>query len=134
MAEIRKDLEGVVVAAGVYGEAVILRAGDKVPDGIEVGDHALEKKSGKGSQDDASTQAGAEGAGTPETPAVGPTQPADTGSLTPPPLAGAGSGADAWREYAKQSTAAAGLTLEIADDAKRGDIVEALKSAGIATE
>jgi hypothetical protein len=133
MAKIRKDLEGVVVAAGAYGEAVILRAGDKVPDGIEVGDHVLQKKPGT-AQDDGSTPSGTEGAGSPATPAAGPTQPAGTGSLTPPPLVGAGSSTDAWREYAKQSTAAAGLTLEIADDAKRGDIVEALKTAGIATE
>ncbi len=63
-------------------------------------------------------------------PAVGET----TETLTVPPTTGAGSGTDVWRDYAVKATATAGLQLDIADDAKRGDIIEALKGAGIATE
>lgn len=55
-------------------------------------------------------------------------------SVTIPPLNGAGSGKDAWRDYATKATEAAGLSIEIPEDATRGDIVDALKSAGIRTE
>lgn len=55
-------------------------------------------------------------------------------TLTPPPVAGAGSGTDEWRDYAVKAAAAKGLSLEFDADAKRGDIIEALKGAGIATE
>lgn len=136
MAKIRKDLVGVALAVSAVGEPIILRAGDKVPDGVEVGDHLLAKKSndGSGSQD------GSNGSGGPSTPGSGESAAgSSTGSensgsaIVPPPLVGAGSGTDAWREYAAKATEAAGLKLDIAHDAKRGDIVEALKSAGIPT-
>jgi hypothetical protein len=136
MAKIRKDLVGIALAVSAVGEPIILRAGDKVPDGVEVGDHLLAKKS----NDDSGSQDGANGSDGASTPGSGgsagesPTGSENGDSLPVPPLTGAGSGTDVWRAYAIAAAAKAGLQLEIADDAKRGDIVEALKSAGIATE
>ena len=46
------------------------------------------------------------------------------GSDQPPPLHGAGSGTDAWLEYGRSR----GLVLD--DDARKVDIVDALKGAG----
>lgn len=76
---------------------------------------------------DESETAGEPGAG-------GDTGSQETSSLVPPPLTGAGSSADAWRDYAGTAAEAAGLQIELDADAKRGDIVEALKAAGIRTE
>ncbi|WP_449408004.1 hypothetical protein [Microbacterium maritypicum] len=60
--------------------------------------------------------------------------PAPDGELIPPPMSGAGSGGPAWRDYALAATKKAGLEIEIPEDAKRSDIVEALKSANIRVE
>lgn len=46
----------------------------------------------------------------------------------PPPKGGAGSGAPAWREYAARNN------VEVAEDASREDVVEALTAAGVPTE
>ncbi|MEU1240049.1 hypothetical protein ABZ388_06790 [Micromonospora parva] len=46
----------------------------------------------------------------------------------PPPKGGAGSGAPAWREYAAKNN------VEVAEDASREDVVEALTAAGVRTE
>lgn len=91
---------------------------------------------GADDQDDDGSQgaSGASDAGVSETGAESPTGSESAGSLAVPPLTGAGSSTDAWRAYAVAATKAAGLQLDIPADAKRGDIVEALKSAGIATE
>lgn len=51
-----------------------------------------------------------------------------------PPKGGAGSGKQAWNDYAVKSLAARGLKIDIPDDASREDIVAALNSAGIPTE
>jgi hypothetical protein len=60
---------------------------------------------GEGTADDAGTPAAADG---------------------PPPRAGAGSGTDAWKAYA----ASFDPPVEVADDAKRDDIIAAIESAG----
>ncbi|MEU7771231.1 hypothetical protein AB0C44_07885 [Micromonospora taraxaci] len=46
----------------------------------------------------------------------------------PPPKGGAGSGAAAWRAYAAKHN------VEVAEDASREDVVEALTEAGVPTE
>ncbi|WP_345750106.1 hypothetical protein [Microbacterium rhizophilus] len=51
-----------------------------------------------------------------------------------PPKGGKGSGKAEWRAYALAATAAAGLNIDIPEDATRDDIVEALESADIPTE
>lgn len=132
MAKIRKDLVGsVLVTLPGQSDPVALVAGDKVPDGVELGDHVLAPKEAKAPKPPKSPK-------TPEAPAApsGADSAADgsTETLTVPPTTGAGSSTDAWRDYATKATAAAGLQLDIADDAKRSDIIEALKGAGIATE
>lgn len=86
------------------------------------------------SQDDPPTAAGTDGATAQESAAGDPTQPPATGSLTVPPLNGAGSSKAAWQEYAATAAKNAGLQIDIPADAKRGDIVEALRSAGIPVE
>lgn len=117
MAKIRKDLVGsVLVENPAGGDPIVLVAGDKVPDGVKLGDHVLEPKSDK--------------TGTGPTPAAAPAD----GTLVVPKLVGKGSSTDDWRAYAGKATAAAGLQLAIADDAKRADIIEALKGAGIPVE
>lgn len=142
MAKIRKDLVGsVLVTLPGQSDPVVLVAGDTVPDGVEFGEHVLAKKESKSESGKPSKPAKSEKApkSTPapaaaDSAADGTTGATGAGSLTVPPIVGAGSSTDAWRAYAVAATAAAGLQLDIADDAKRGDIIEALKSAGIATE
>ncbi|SDG21727.1 hypothetical protein [Microbacterium sp. 77mftsu3.1] len=85
------------------------------------------------SQETPENPSGTGTAATPEPPAAGSTESEDAGSLTPPPKVGAGSGADAWRDYAVKATKAAGLNVDFAEDAKRGDIIQALEDAKIAT-
>ncbi|CQD15734.1 hypothetical protein BN970_03309 [Mycolicibacterium conceptionense] len=41
--KIRSDLEGVVYVHTAGGGVACLKAGDTVPDGVEVGDHLTEK-------------------------------------------------------------------------------------------
>lgn len=133
MARIRKDLIGsVLVANPNTGEPLALLAGDKVPEGVEVGAHVLEakssdktEKSGKAPKTANSEKAAAKTDG-----AEGEEPP----KLTPPPKAGAGSSADAWRTYALEATAAHGLSIDIAEGAKREDIIEALTAVQIPTE
>lgn len=48
----------------------------------------------------------------------------------PPPLGGPGSGAEAWLEYARSFDP----PVEVTDDAKRDEIVEAIKAAGYPVE
>lgn len=158
MARIRADLVGaVLVTLPGSSDPIALTAGQKVPEGIEVGDHVLEpsgssegtttstaeqaaedaaaasKKAAKKDAKSAAKRAAKDAESTPASGEAGKSE--DTASqLTPPPLNGAGSGAPAWREYAIKSTAAAGLSIEIPDDAKRSDIIDALHSAGIRTE
>lgn len=136
MAKIRKDLIGsVLVDNPAGGDPIILVAGDKVPEGIVLGDHVLAKKDTGGGSPDASTATGGtEGAGAQESAAGNPTQPPTDGSLAVPPLNGAGSSKDAWRDYAGKAAEKAGLQIDIPADAKRDDIVEALRSAGIPVE
>jgi len=51
-----------------------------------------------------------------------------------PPRRGAGSSTDAWRAHAVTQVAAAGLNIDIPDDATRNDIIAALEAAGLRTE
>lgn len=136
MAKIRKDLIGsVLVENPAGGDPIVLVAGDKVPDGITLGDHVLAKKSDAGSSQAGQGGAdGASGAAGASDPAGGPTGSEDEGSVPVPPQSGRGSGDPAWHAYAKAATAKAGLSIEIPADAKRGDIIEALKGAGIPVE
>jgi hypothetical protein len=161
MARIRADLYGsVLVTLPGSSDPIALTAGQEVPEGIEVGDHVLEPGSGSttpaskssapanpAGTDDAAKAAAkaqkkaAKKASKGEPPASVPTPPAAAApagaagdELVPPPLNGAGSAAPAWRDYAIKAVAAAGLEIDIPEDAKRGDIVDALKSAGIRTE
>lgn len=56
-------------------------------------------------------------------------QPHDeTSPPGPPPRAGAGSGRDAWADYARANE------FDVAGDAKREDIIDALEAAGIPVE
>lgn len=59
--------------------------------------------------------------------------PKGTDAEVIPPLTGKGSSVDAWRAYANAAALARGLNIEIPEDAKRGDIVEALEAAGVPT-
>lgn len=104
MGKIREDLVGVTIVRDSAGQDHMLYPGDTIPEGIKVGSHLTRT----------------------ETPA----KPA----LTVPPKAGPGSGAKAWREYAAQAAAAAGLSIDIPEDASKADIIEALDEAQIPTE
>lgn len=55
-------------------------------------------------------------------------------ALVIPPKSGAGSGVEAWAAYAKAAVDRAGLKIAFEPDATRGDIIEALETAKIATE
>lgn len=130
MAKIRDDLVGSVLVENPNGgDLIVLVAGSKVPKGVELGAHVLAPK-GSGASGEASTPTG-DGSGASES---------DAGSgggsddLVVPPMNGAGSGAGAWREYGIAAAAKAGLQIDIPEDAKRGDIVDALKSANIPVE
>jgi hypothetical protein len=48
------------------------------------------------------------------------------GADGPPPRAGAGSGTDAWKAYA----ASFDPPVEVAEDAKRDDVIAAIEAAG----
>jgi hypothetical protein len=54
--------------------------------------------------------------------------PGQTSPPAPPPRAGAGSGRDAWADYARANE------FDVAGDAKREDIIDALEAAGIPVE
>ncbi len=70
-------------------------------------------------------------AGDGENPEVATDATEDTEDLDIPSKVGGST--DAWRAYALAATAKAGLNVEIAEDAKRGEIIDALESAGIPT-
>lgn len=106
MAHIRDDFEGVTIIRDLVGRDHVLSAGGVVPDGLTVGSHLL-----------AATERKAE-------------KPA----LKIPAKGGPGSGAPAWRKYAAEATKAAGLNIEIPDEASRDDIIDALNAADIPTE
>lgn len=137
MSKIRKDFEGVTIVRDSSGRDVMLKAGDKIPEGVTVGSHLLSAKTDPAPPPPAPTS-------TP-TPAVVPTPtpvttvvpeptPPVVSEPTLPPKAGAGSSADAWRAYAVAETAKRGLSVEIPEGASRGDIIEALEGAQIPTE
>ncbi|TLF33235.1 hypothetical protein [Microbacterium sp. 5K110] len=120
MAKIRDDLEGIALTE----TGLILRAGDKIPKGVKVGDHLLAEKNAddvyadEGKEDGAGSDTGSSGASEP--------------SL--PPRGGAGSGAGAWRAYGVAAAKAKGLEIDIPADATKTDIIEALKSVDIPVE
>lgn len=107
MVNIREDLTGVTIVRDEAGQDHILYPGDAVPAGITVGSHLTAKSS-----------------------SAKPEEPASR----IPPKAGPGSGAKAWREYATEAVATAGLNIEIPSDASKSDIIEALDEAQIPTE
>ncbi|ONI65632.1 hypothetical protein CSIV_04960 [Microbacterium sp. CSI-V] len=124
MAKIRKDLIGsVLVNDPDGGDPIVLVAGDKVPDGVDLGDHVLANKS----EDTKSSKAE-------EPPAGGDTGSPDAPAPSLPPRGGAGSGADAWRAYGVEAAKAQGLEIDIPSDATKTDIIDALKGAGIPVE
>jgi len=55
-------------------------------------------------------------------------------TLKPPPIAGAGSGTEPWREYAIAAVKERGLNIEISADAGKKDILAALEEVGIPTK
>ncbi len=122
MPKIRDDLFGVVLAYDENGYPVTLAPGDDVPTGVSVGAHVL--------GDTEPQPAKAKPKKAPEKAAVPNGRPDDA----PPPKAGAGSGIDTWRAYAVTAATKNGLQIEIPDDAKRDEIIEALSDAGIPTE
>lgn len=124
MAKIRGDLDGVVVALGENGQPIILRAGDNVPKGVEVGDHVLALE--------ASGNAG--GDAQPESTASEAAGSRDAATAALPPRGGPGSGANAWRAYGVAAAKAQGFEIDIPDDATKADIIEALKSVDIPVE
>lgn len=136
MSRIREDLDGITIVR-VGTEDRILRAGDKVPKGATVGDHLLAtKKSAAASGDEGTSDATGAASRTDDTSGAGTGDSGaqDAAQLVVPTKVGKGSGTDAWRAYAAAATKRAGLSIDIPEDAKRADIIEALKSAGIATE
>lgn len=136
MAKIRKDLIGsVLIENPAGGDPIVLVAGDKVPEGVVLGDHVLAKKdTGTASVEADVSAGGTDGAGAQESAAGESTQPPAEASLVVPPLNGAGSSKAAWLDYAKKAAQAAGLQIDIPADAKRDDIVEALRTANIPVE
>ncbi|MDQ7877366.1 hypothetical protein Q9R08_05180 [Microbacterium sp. QXD-8] len=136
MAKIRKDLFGsVLVDNPTGGDPLVLVAGDEVPEGVALGDHVLAKEKSGDSDDDsgkaAKAAAKAEKKAAKSASPAAPSTGSETGDVVVPPQTGRGSGDAAWRDYAKAATAKAGLSIELADDAKKADIIEALKAADI---
>lgn len=129
MARIREDLVGsVLIENPAGGDPLVLVAGDKVPDGVELGAHVLAAKSG-----DSGSKGKSKGKTTPDT-GKAVSEPQTTGELQVPTKVGAGSSTEAWRTYAATAAEKAGLSIDIPADAKRADIIAALESAKIATE
>lgn len=144
MAKIRKDLVGVVYAVNESGNFISLKAKDDVPEGYFVGGHVL--KDGDPRDQTPPWKKPAQLPVAPavvsgEAPATAPASPqepasasSETNVLEPPPKSGAGSAADAWRDYALKAATAAGLQIDIPSGATRADIIEALENAKIRTE
>lgn len=124
MAKIREDLVGVVVAVEETGQPIILRAGDTIPKGVEVGDHVRAAKHSDTAESDA----------TPAPPTSDATGSSDATMPDLPPRGGAGSGADAWRAYGVAAAKVKGFEIDIPADATKTDIIEALKSVDIPVE
>ncbi|MFT4281179.1 hypothetical protein [Microbacterium sp.] len=128
MAKIRDDLVGsVLIDNPEGGDPIVLLAGDKVPEGVELGDHVLAPKGGgngsKGKSKGKDTGAAGKSASEPGA--------ASGDALTVPPMVGKGSSAADWRVYALAAAEKAGLSIEIPEDAKRADIISALEGAEI---
>lgn len=164
MAKVRKDLEGSVLAVNQAEQFVHLTAGEKIPKGYFVGGHAVEdgdpadqtppwKHRGMGIVEsvpytDPLQQAVDSGASPEEILAAvaerlgvplltaHAAEPEDASSedLGIPPQSGRGSGDAAWHAYATAAAEKAGMQIEIPGDAKKADIIEALKGANIPVE
>lgn len=113
--------------------ARILRAGAIVPDGVAA--ESLEKLAARGflEEVDDAEEAEPEVPAQPEPPAPvsgdeSPAAESEQLEVAAPPKAGPGSSAEAWRVYA------AGLGVDVADDASRDDVIAALEAAGKPTE
>lgn len=117
MANIREDLEGIALAVSETGQPVILRAGDEIPEGIEV-DELLVSQSKPASGNDPGSA----------------TSAPDAVSPALPPRGGPGSGAAAWRAYGETAAKALGFEIDIPADATKTDIIEALRSVDIPVE
>lgn len=133
-----KTLNTTVVVRDPNGATVVLQPGVKVPGWAK--DKITNPNVWTSSKDDDASDSQESsvtptGTGTPagqDDAGAGSTTPQDA-PLVVPPKAGAGSSVDAWRDYAEKATKAAGLNLDIADDATRADIIAALDDAKIAT-
>lgn len=163
MAKIRDDFEGVTFVRTADGD-VVLKAGDKIPKGVVVGDHLLAVKASavesentgqtdgedtEAANGDTETESEDTGDGSEDTDEENDDESEDdesdedevesettgqTESLAIPPRAGAGSSQEAWRAYAIAATSARGLNIDLPDDTTRADIIAALDGAGIPTE
>lgn len=111
MPTIRDDLEGVVYITRDHGASapLVLRAGDKVPDGVTVGEHLLASR-----EKPAKAPAASEPA---EPPSGSDDAPVE------PPRSGKGASKAAWAEYA------ATLGIELDSDASRDDLIAAVDEA-----
>lgn len=136
MAKIREDLVGAVLIDGPDGgDPIVLVAGSKVPDGVVLGDHVLAPESGKTDEEKAAEKAAKKAAKAAEKSSAATDDATSTkDDVVVPPQAGRGSGDAAWHAYATAATAKAGLSIEIPADAKKADIIEALKGAGVPVE
>lgn len=123
-----KKLAVNVVVPDSSGQPMTFLAGAEVGSGEgqipqesadTLGDHVWEGYDGTAADRNASQSA--PGPGTTES--VEDFKP-DTGAGDVPPMGGAGSGKDAWAEYAT------GLGVEVTDDDTRDDIVARVKAAG----
>lgn len=136
--KIRDDFVGITIVRTATARDIVLRAGDAVPEGVKVGSHLLATPSTEAPIEDAPPATPEEPASNAEPSEAEAANSAGAGNdpsaLTPPPQGGAGSNADAWRDYAVRAAAAAGLNIEIPESATRADIIEALDQANIPTE
>lgn len=117
--------------------ARILRAGAIVPDGVAA--ESLEKLAARGFLEELEIPVADSPGDLPPTvpvipvggeqPPAGPAASGDEqGTVSPPPKAGQGSSAEAWRTYA------AAVDVEVPADASRDDVIAALEAAGQPTE
>lgn len=113
----KKLIANTIVTHPQTGTPVLLAGGGDLPDWAEglVGDHLLDKpsKSTGASTETSSSQNASVDQG---------------GTQSLPPRSGPGSAAPQWRAYAR------GQGVEVADDASRDDVIDALEAAGKPTK
>lgn len=119
----RRLVEPTIVR-GPSGGAVVLEAGQELPLWAvdQVGEHLLDGEADL-------VPPVVQDVNPPEPPGVQEAEEpeVEASQLVPPPIAGAGSGQEAWLQYGR----AAGLVLD--EDTTRADIIEQLEAADIPT-